>query len=229
MATSYSNTYKNEKRNQSKVLKRQALFISEYVQTKYEGIYTEAASMYNKINKEHPRKPDLRKTLEFRLWKSNVARGNGEPPIHIPREKKYTCKRTTYRDIALKDTETPPETPSQQKQTSSYTNDKIMCLNIPLIEMPNKNASQEYLVEEGDQTADPSVEHTFDQALDPSLLDQIAPETIEKIIRELQQDPNLNELMDDVVNNMDIEEELVGLELDLPEPDERLQEELELW
>ena len=93
MATSYSNTYKNEKRNQSKVLKRQALFISEYVQTKYEGIYTEAASMYNKINKEHPRKPDLRKTLEFRLWKSNVARGNGEPPIHTVA---HNCKRKMF-------------------------------------------------------------------------------------------------------------------------------------
>ena len=73
------------------------------------------------------------------------------------------------------------------------------------------------------------MEHAFDQVLDPSVLDQISPETFEKIIRDLQQDPNLKELMDDVVNTMNIEEELVGLELDLPEPDERLQEELELW
>ena len=254
MANSQSNAYKNQRRAIAKSLSREAAFITEYVRCKYNDIYREAGMLYNEINNEYPRKPDLRKTLEFRQWKNNVAKGNGERPVYIPREKRYTCKRTTYRDIKLEDTETAPETPSLPNQTASCTNGRIMCLNIPLMDIPNNNSSQESVIqeghqyvieegdqtvsEEGDQTADPSVidqipppsvEPAFDQVMDPSVLDQLSPETFEKIIRDLQQDPNLKELMDDVVNTINTEEELVGLEIDLPEPDERLQEELELW
>ena len=64
------------------------MFISDYVYTKYKSIYQEAAVLYNEINQKHPRKPDLRKTIEYRHWKNTLAASNNMPMIPIPREKK---------------------------------------------------------------------------------------------------------------------------------------------
>ena len=52
---------------------RQDLLISEYIQLKYFNIYLEAAEFYNEINRKHPTKHDLRKTYEFRKWKSIIT------------------------------------------------------------------------------------------------------------------------------------------------------------
>ena len=214
------------------------MFISEYVQIKYKAIYREAAILYNEINKEHPQKPDLRKTIEFRQWKNNMAIANGESTTPIPRQKEYTYVRTKHRDIILDATtsemsiaaETPSESPVPTPPEENHQIDErvagmTMCLNIPLMQMSTPHnsilASEETVIEEGDQT------------LDPSILDQISPETMEKIIRELQLDPNLKDIMDDVQNTIqqeiNTEEELIGLTIDLPELDDLLEEELELW
>ena len=215
------------------------MFIAEYIQYKYKDMYREAGMMYNELNKQYPRKPDLRKTPEFRQWKNKMAKANGESPVHVPREKKYLYKRTTYWDIELDDIQTTPETPLLKDQTPS--NDRIMCLNIPLIDIPIYNSSQQSVLEEGDQTASqeddqtadfdqippPSVEPPFDQVMDPSILDGIPPETVEKIIQELRADPNLRDIMEDV--EQEISTEIIGLEVELPELDDPIEEELELW
>ena len=212
------------------------MFIAEYIQSKYKDLYREAAIMYNELNKEYPRKPDLRKTQEFRLWKNKMAKSNGESPVPIPREKKYMYKRTSYWDIVLEDTET---TPSPKDQTPSITNGRTMCLNIPLIDISasTHKSSQESIIEEGDQIPPPSVKPPTEQVMDPFILDGIPPETIEKIIQELRADPDLKDIMEDVEQEIstteDVEQEItteiVGLELELPELDDLLEEELDLW
>ena len=242
MAVSQSNAYKNERRNQRKSLNRQTVFICEYVQAKYKDIYCEAASLYNEINKKYPQKPDLRKTTEFRQWKNGIAVANGQSTTPIPRQKEYKYNRTEYEDIMLDaTTETPAESPvpapPQEKQhLDGRITGMTMCLNIPLMATPRHNTSQEIVMEEGDQTSDPLTPHQIspviqegDQAMDPSILDQISPEIVEKIIRELQLDPNLKDMMDDVQQEINTEEELIGLEIDLPELDDLLEEELQLW
>ena len=241
MAISQTKMYKKQKRELAKTLTREGMFISEYVQCKYKDIYREAGMLYNQINKKHPQKPDLRKTVEFRMWRNIVATANGERTTDVPREKEYKYKRTNHRDIVLKATtettaETPSESPVPPNQIDARINGMTMCLNIPLMEIQHNNSSEESVTEEGDQTVDPSVldqipppSEEFDQILDPSVLDQIPSETVERIIQELQQDPNLKDLMDDVLNTINTEEELVGLEIDLPELDDPLEEELELW
>ena len=251
MAVSQSSTYKKQRRNQQKTLTRESLFISEYVQVKYKDIYREAASLYNEINKKHSQKPDLRKTVEFRQWKNSLSIANGGPSSHVPRQKEYKYKRTNHRDIVLDTTtaematsaETPAESPvpttsEENRQIDQRVAGMTMCLNIPLMQMPTHNttlASQETVLEEGDQTLNP---FTIDmdegeQALTPSILDQVSPETMEKLIRELELDPNLKDIMDDVQNTIqqesNIEEELVGLTIDLPDLEDLLEEELQLW
>ena len=69
------NIRSNYLRGIEKSKRRQAYFISEYIQIKYFQLYSEAANFYNALNTLHPKKHDLRKVIEFTNWKSAI---NGE-------------------------------------------------------------------------------------------------------------------------------------------------------
>ena len=83
--------YKKQQRRQNRSKARQAVFVSDYVFYKHFDIYQEAAQLYNQINRIYPRKPDLRRTEEFRVWRNNVT---GQPIIRMRR--KPTVNRQPY-------------------------------------------------------------------------------------------------------------------------------------
>ena len=283
MAVSQTNAYKNQKRIERKALIRQSIFISEYVQRKYPDLYYEAASLYNEMNIKYPKKPDLRKCTEFRKWKNSIAVSKGQSASIIPREKEYRYSRTEYTNIVLNPTnESPVESPTTP-QENGYLNQpltqKVMCLNIPLMPPPCDSTSYEIIIEEGDQTTDPSTpqepatqepnqttdpstpqepaiqepnqttdpstpqepatqepnwttdpstpQEPAEQCMDPSIIDHLAPEIVEKIIQELRLDPNLKDLMEDVQSQ--VEEEIIGLEVDVPELDYIIDQDLTFW
>ena len=235
MAESQSNAYKNERRNQAKILTREALFVNEYLQTKYENIYNEAAAFYNEINKKHDRKPDLRKTVEFRSWKNRMAAAKGLPETYIPRPKEHYYNRTQYRDIVIFPS---TEMPEEKRMPNNLL---TMSLNIPLISIPQHTATKGIVMQKDDQSTDPpavdpvstqTVMQEDDQVaipfideddllIDPSITDELIPEIVAKIINDLQSDPCMKDLMDGIEN---IEEELPELEIDLPEPNDPLEE-----
>ena len=99
----------NEQRRVNKGKSRQALFISEYVQTRWFELYSEAVKFFNDLDAMYPIKYDLRKTSEFREWKKYTS---GE----ILRGQKRT--RFPYSDIEnMLQTSTRTESPPQP-QTS---------------------------------------------------------------------------------------------------------------
>ena len=57
---------KNSARRQYRQTCREAIFIKDYIHTKYTDAYEEASAFYNYINSMYPTKPDLRKTEEFK-------------------------------------------------------------------------------------------------------------------------------------------------------------------
>ena len=243
MAETRTNAYKNARREITKTLTRQGMFISEYMQFKYKDVYKEAGMMYNELNNQYPCKPDLRKTKEFRDWKNALAKAGGESPSYIPKGKKYQYKRTAYWNIALDDVQTTPEAPSHTSDKISettpetpetHTSNKVMCLNIPLLDASTYRPSQQTVLEEGDQPANQEDHQTdIDQDMTPAILDGIPDETIQRIIQELRADPDLRDIMDDIDQEIhtseDVEEEIIGLEVDLPELYDPLQEESIFW
>ena len=274
MAEYTTNAYKNEKRRQAKTLTREGMFISDYVQTKYRAIYQEAAELYNTINRIHPRKPDLRRTFEYRQWKNNIAVNQNNPVTPIPRQKNREYVHVTHRDIPIplavhpdsiltvlniessrEDSQTTPQPPESQtspqppesqtspqspeSQTSPQTPEspptiiqtppKTMQLKIPLI--PSSNISKaiqdsqkivevaytETVLDEGNPT----------EMLSSSILDEVPQEIIDKIVADLRQDPGLNDIMTDIENQMHVEEEILGLNIDIPDLVDPLEEELQ--
>ena len=307
MAVSQTNAYKLQKRQYYKTTTREGMFVYDFVKTKYPAIYHEAATMYNLINQSYSNKPNLRKTLEYRLWKNEIAKANNQPITPIPRQRNQVHGHMQYPSISIETTTTeniepilqpnipgetttteniepilqpniPGETTTTENvdpilqlnipgETTTTTENTVpqgstpqkenqaihklltgnqMQLTIPLIRFPplaetiQSSASPTAVVEEDDQgiltaAAQEITMQEGDQpeVIDPSLFDQISPEMMDRLISELQSDPNLKSIMDDVQNSMEreanIEEELIGLTIDLPELEDPLEEESVFW
>ena len=206
------NEYKKAKRNQSRAKVRESLFITEYVENKHKQVYIEAAAMYNNLNKKHPRKPDLRRTMEFRAWKNATKT---QSTAHIP-QPKYNRKQ--YEDISLISVQplnmrleipllpaanSTRQSSDKEDQTTTHDNPP------PVVE----------IVQEGDQTPVQQGPNIV-----PSLIEELSPQVIDKIIQDLRNDPDMDDLMQNVEEQ--IEEELLGLEIDIDEIPDPLGDEL---
>ena len=69
---------RRELRNQQAIEVKKSKFITQYIKTKYSVKYAEASEFYNSIIKRYPEKRDLTKTIEFRAWEFETAREAGQ-------------------------------------------------------------------------------------------------------------------------------------------------------
>ena len=273
----------NEQRIRLKTLTRKANFIAEYIEIKYTNLYSEALQFFDTLNAEHPTKPDLRKTKEFRTWKTYMK---GERPkkrqrrIHnyvknapeqyekqwqqLLQESGSLCPQSTDQEpespwLQASDQEpespwsqtpqgsermsspatdnpgtpaTPqtPQTPQGSERMSSPATDNPgtpatprecerykdrMILRIPLLQPPQSPPT----------VTTETVEIVTEQ-IEPINFDDIPPQRMEELITELQQDPDIRELFDDLQAQMEFQE--LGLDIDIDE-NYPLENELEFW
>ena len=257
MAAQTTNAYKCKKRRESRSQTRESIFIREYVQNKYVHIFEEAAEAYNKLNNIYPRKPDLRRTDEFRLWKISVS-SNTSVPFRLSRQKLRQYQHVAHRNIPLQQRVDPtaslsvppdvPESPPAESESSPppakrprAEPEKIMMLRIPLLtpsqsepEAPVETPAESFEsserepeapVETPAESSESVIEEVIQESsenLYPSLLDELSPEIIEKIIAELREEPAIK----DVMTEEQIEVEEVGLEIDIPDLYDPLEDEL---
>ena len=98
--------------------------MTDYIMHKYFDIYSEAAEYYNELNQKYPDKYDLRKTTEFKAFKTGQAmkctrklpkplHSNIQTPIQINPEARITV---IYEDQAQS-----PETPCEDHPQSPET------------------------------------------------------------------------------------------------------------
>ena len=259
MAAQTNKLYKSEKRRETRSQTREAMFISEYIQHKYAHIFEEAAEAYNNLNNKYPRKPDLRRTDEFRLWKISVS---SNPPGPFSKQKPRQYQHMAHRNIPLHQCVDPtaslsvqpdvPERPPSESESSPppakrprAEPEKIMMLRIPLLTPsqsepeapvetpaePSESVTEEVIqepeapVETPAESYESVTEEVIQQSsenLHPSLLDELSPEIIEKIITELREEPAIK----DVMAEEQIEVEEVGLEIDIPDLYDPLEDEL---
>ena len=229
MATDQVNLYKKQIRQANNSKKRQALFIAEYVQVKYFQIYQEAAGLYNKINAMYPKKPDLRKTVEFKNWKLVEA---GMPKIrpHVPRD---PTEQYVYEGIAI------PQKETIQEIVASVPK-KAFQLRIPLMnaqhisELSNDGGQQ--ASDEDQQASNQGIDEVLDEGeqagekryqvddIQPSVFGDIPEETVAEIMKQLREDDDIRTIMDDI----DMEFDFDGLDISMEiEIEDRLEKELE--
>ena len=68
-----------QKRRDRRSKARQDQLVADYIYYKYYEIYCEAGQFYNELNQKYPTKYDLRKSVEYRMWKIHIT-GQGQKP-----------------------------------------------------------------------------------------------------------------------------------------------------
>ena len=133
---------KNQLRREQRSKMRQDLLITEYIQLKYQNIYTEAAEFYNSINGKYPAKYDLRKTDEFKLLKADMIGQRIEKPSRHPIEQ-VSEPRPATPDF--------PEPPTPVRpQFERHIYEDTLQLRIPLMSPQPKTPSvTTEIIEEG--------------------------------------------------------------------------------
>ena len=203
------NAYVKSWRQTERIQKRVSYFIEGYVREKYENIYSEAVNFYAKLDRLYPKKIDLRKTKEFQEWKQTI-------PDDINRE--TLTAATTVNHINSNSS----IDQSEQQQTDN------LVLRIPLlplsstpqapppedrtVEIPQPTTPQEMSSEIPQEIgAECTIEMPPFQFETPAENDEgITDQRIREIIQELQNDPDLNGIFDDIQPTVQNDE---GIEL----------------
>ena len=107
----------NELRRIEKSKRRQAYFISDYMQTKYFHLYNEAANFYNALNTLYPTKYDLRKTAEFRSWRMAFITGQRKTKRQPQPYQSIDTRMDTYLQNGAQ-CQTEPQSPENGEQLS---------------------------------------------------------------------------------------------------------------
>ena len=249
------NLYKKQQRRNNTAKKRQATFIAEYIFNKYFDIYQEAAAVFNQINAIHPKKPDLRTSIEFKNWKRELR---GLPKIR-PSQKRDPTDHIIYPSISVHETHDvqPVLEGDNIAQIIETVSKKTMQLKIPLLSPQTlKTSPQEETTTDNDEVLDQVLdegdtgclmseqettmnkdqvinqvpeEGNNDEVLsvEPSLFEDISPPIMGELLAELRADPNLAAVMNDFETSFsDIDYELdIGMNMEI---DDRLERELEV-
>ena len=241
---------KKTQRRERVARKRQDLIITEYIQFKHYNIYKEALEFYNSINEKNPDKYDLRKTMEFRMFKVDTqpkiekAYPSAEkttpdfpqsptekttPDFPQPPVEAYPSAEKTTPDFPQSPTEkTTPDFPQppvvRRLKAANTTYNDTMKLEIPLLpSLPKTPIHTSEVMDMSLQTiTDNCIQE--EEMLHPSLMDELEPDLIRKILDDLREEPYLKDIFTDIEQQVEYE---LAMDIDLEE-DIRLEKELEL-
>ena len=234
---------------------RRGTFVADYVQNKYNNVYVEAMQFYDLLNDLYPGKTDLKKTEEYRVWKNNVTRDLSSyfnlqqapkaapsSPEPLEQTQQPECVYSDSLQAAssspepLEQTQQPecvysdslqaasstPEPLEQTQQTKTAYNDKLQ-LKIPL--MNSSTILEKSTVTT--QTLQTITEETLASGvIEASSEHQIPSDIIDKIIEELREEPELQDIFTLIEQQVDFEH--LGTDLEIFEQD-LLEKELQDW
>ena len=184
------NTYVQAWRRGKRYERRQALFVQEYVETKYRAIYDEVMEFYESVKASYPTKYDLRKTVEFKKWKKSIS---GEP-----KKKSSSAKKTEHNSGPAASQDNSGQAASQDNSGQAASQDN----SGPAASQGNSGpaASQDNSGPAASQdNSGPAVTVEVLPLLPPQLTDQ----NLSDILQELRNDPELNTILNEIEIEME--------------------------
>ena len=214
-----------KRESRAKQMKRyhRTAFIAEYTQIKYRSIYEEAESFYEKLYKRYPTKTKITTCVEFKSWEVGVRKEQG------------LSTRTTSIHIDNSSSTTTPINPSvgdniqlniemmDSTQSASIDIDNSSSTTSPINLRVDDNIQLNIELMDSGQVQETRDSLVFGDIY-PSLIEEINPEILDQIIREIQgsdvnifnyneSDQDINDILNDEIN-MSINE-LTPLEKEL--------------
>ena len=171
---------KNRTRAHYRYGQRRALAISDYLVLAAPLQHMEATHFINQLEEKYPHKKDVRKTPEFRQWQRNQLGINNDK----------SSSTATNNQVAKK------ATPDDTRQI--IESKKEMVLNIRLM---NATRSQEIPQPIPQVSAKPGAE----ESEITSIFDQIPDHVMNQMLKDINDDPYLNSILDE----FDIHEEII--------------------
>ena len=193
------NTYIQTWRRCKRYERRQALFVQEYVETKYRAIYDEVMEFYESVNVSYPTKYDLRKTGEFKKWKKSIS---GQQ-----KKKSSSAKKTEHNSGPAASQDNSGQAASQDNSGPAASQDN----SGPAASQDNSGqaasqdnsgpaASQDNSGPAASQdNSGPAVTVEVLPLLPPQLTDQ----NLSDILQELRNDPELNTILNEIEIEME--------------------------
>ena len=190
---------KRVNRAKHKELYHHGTFIAEYIQKKYKAIYKEADDFYHKLRPLYPNKTKLTTCDEFKMWAREITRTS------------HTHQETTTRMDEETTTTTVKDEGTATVMDEGTTTQPPHTMNNIRINIPLMN----------DEEVQLSKDAAMLENIYPSINDCVDPETVQQIIRELQETDifkddmfntttNNDEDLNDMIN-AEINDSLVGL------------------
>ena len=179
------NAYVKIWRQTQKTQRRVSYFVEEYVREKYANIYSEAINFYSKLDSLYPGKIDLRKTKEFRQWKQTIPDdinqiNSNTATIDQPEQQ---TDNFVLRIPLMPRPSTPQTPPPPPPEDRTVEIPQEMPAEIPPLEI-----GAEQIIEMSPLQFETQAESD----------DGITDQRIQEIIQELQNDPDLNGLLNDI-------------------------------
>ena len=188
-------TRKRESRARQKERHHHYAFIAEYTERKYTHIYEEADNFYKKLFKRYPTKTRLTTCPEFKAWELEIRKNQAQTTTQMASTNRSSEDPTTTTQMASTNRSS-EETTTTPIDLSSTDN---MQINIQLMDSTEVQETRDTLM--------------F-QDIYPSLMQEINPETLQQIIREIQEsdvnrdifnytesDEDINDILNTEINN----------------------------
>ena len=195
--------------------------VADYVQNKYGGIYDEACQFHDMLRELYPYKKDLKKTPEYKVWRNNTRRDltrqasplpltpdrtehvyNDKLQLRIPLLNDVNIMRKSTETLETSTEETPAVGVVESTETLETSTEET-----PAVGVVESTETLETLVEET-LTVD---------VIQASLNEEIPPEMIDKIINELRDEPDLQDIFSSIEEQIQFEQ--LGMDLEMLEDD----------
>ena len=184
--------------------KREAYFVSEYVQLKYPQIYREIKESYKQFVERYPSRSDFTKTSFFRKWQKQLGRGKSNLYLpHLPiltSKRQLSTKEKTTSSSPQQQQPSPqqPQPSPQQPQPSPQQPQPSPQQPQPSLQQPQPSPQQP---QPSPQQPQPSPQQPQPSPQQPQPSPQILPMSLEdmniaaeEIIRSLQSDRGLMDI-----------------------------------
>ena len=180
------NTYVQTWRRCKKYERRQALFVEEYVETKYRAIYDEVMEFYESVNVSYPTKHDLRKTGEFKKWKKSIS---GQP-----KKKSSSAKKTEHNSGPAASQDNSGQAASQDNSGPAASQDNTG----PATSQDNSGPATSQ-----DNSGPATSQDNSGPAATVEVLPLLPDQNLNDILQELRNDPDLNTIFNEVEIEME--------------------------
>ena len=213
----------NERRRQIKKEGRKAIFCMNYIQLRYPEIHNQVCEFFTAVNEKYPGKRDLSKTHEFKCLKESPGLMKNTMPVELEPHLEITLMPNTNTNATVSTPTTIETTIEEEEEIPPFIDMESEAIDRVIKELRQDpdlaSAFDDIELQSTTVSAYTTIETTIEEEEIPPFID-MESEAIDRVIKELRQDPDLASAFDDI--ELQLEFDQLGEDLDIPELEQEI-------